>query len=76
MGYPVPVCDAPGALPDRQSRWDAGVVAIAVSCHLEIQASNTILSVVVFGPKWFSYERSRRQTTAKFHHRPAAVFLL
>ena len=36
-GYLVPVRDAPGALPDGQSCWDAVVAVVAVSCHLEIQ---------------------------------------
>ena len=34
----------------------------------------TDLTVLVFGPESVSYERSRRETAAKFHHFSARVF--
>ena len=34
----------------------------------------TDLTVLVFGPESVSYERSRRETAAKFHHFPVRVF--
>ena len=34
----------------------------------------TVLTVLVFGPESVSYERSRRETAAKFHHLLARVF--
>ena len=34
----------------------------------------TVLTVLVFGPELVSYERSRRETAAKFHHFSARVF--
>ena len=34
----------------------------------------TVLTVLVFGPESVSYERSRRETAAKFHNFPARVF--
>ena len=34
----------------------------------------TALTVLVFGPESASYERSRRETAAKFHHFSARVF--
>ena len=34
----------------------------------------TVSTVLVFGPELVSYERSRRETAAKFHHFSARVF--
>ena len=34
----------------------------------------TVLTVLVFGPESVSYERSRRETAAKFHHFWARAF--
>ena len=34
----------------------------------------TVLTVLVFGPESASYERSRRETAAKFHHFSARIF--
>ena len=34
----------------------------------------TVLTVLVFGPESVSYERSRRETAAKFHHCLARAF--
>ena len=36
----------------------------------------TILTVLVFGPESVSYESSRRETAAKFHHFSARVFFV
>ena len=36
----------------------------------------TVLTVLVFGPESVSYERSRRETAAKFHHFSARVFFV
>ena len=35
----------------------------------------TVLTVLVFGSESVSYERSRREIAAKFHHFAARVFL-
>ena len=37
---------------------------------------NVTLTVLVFGPESVSYERSRRETAAKFHHFSARVFFV
>ena len=66
-GYLVPVRDAPGALLDLETCWDA--VVVAVSCHLEIQvdvrAGELYLELCI----WFEGRRERylRRETGVLH---------
>ena len=52
-------------------------VLIVSGINIEIRFpgyQNVTLTVLVFGPESVSYERSRRETAAKFHHFSARVF--
>ena len=58
------------------ARWEScrhAVVAAAVGVTWK-SPRNSTLTVLVFGPESISYERSRRETAAKFHHFSARVF--
>ena len=59
------------------ARWEScrhGVVVAAAVGVTWKSPRNVTLTVLVFGPESISYERSRRETAAKFHHFPAHVF--
>ena len=66
-GYFIPVRYGMGVWPDGR------VVGAPPSASSGDQ--NLTLTVLVFGPESVSYERSRRETAAKFYHCPARVFL-
>ena len=59
------------------ARWEScrhAVVAPATVGVTLKSPRNATLTVLVFGPESISYERSRRETAAKFHHFSARVF--
>ena len=62
------MCDGPGALPDLESCWEA-TVAVAVSCHLEIQvdilAGELYLEFFIWF--WGRGERYLRMETGVLH---------
>ena len=60
------------------ARWESCrrvVVAAVVGVTLK-SPGNITLTVLVFGPESVSYERSRRETTAKINHFPARIFFV
>ena len=73
-GYFIPVRYGLGLLPDGRVVGAPSPSSPSASPgnHLE----KVTLTVLVFGPESISYERSRRETAAKFHHFSARVFFV
>ena len=72
-GYFIPVRYGMGVWPDGKI---VGAPPPSPSASPGNHLEKVTLTVLVFGPKSISYERTRRETAAKFHHISSATLML